>query len=48
MIKSIKFYKRGFILLEMLVVIAVIGIIVAVVFPSFSKMKENQVLKNAI
>ena len=47
MIKSIKFYKRGFTLLEMLVVIAVIGIMVAVVFSSFSKMKENQVLKNA-
>jgi len=41
------FRRRGISLVEVLVVIAIVGIIAAIVFPQFSKMKENQVIKNA-
>ncbi len=34
-------------MLEMLMVVAIIGIIMAIVTPQFSKIKENQVLKTA-
>ena len=33
--------------MEILVVIAVLGILLAIIIPQFSKMKESQVLKNA-
>lgn len=35
-------------MIEMLMVVAIIGILVAVVLPQFSKMKENQILKNTV
>jgi prepilin-type N-terminal cleavage/methylation domain-containing protein len=40
--------QRGMSIVEVLVVISVIGILTAVVLPQFSKVKENQVLKNAV
>ena len=40
------FYKKGITALELLFVVAVIGIIVAIAAPQFLKMKQNQVLKN--
>ncbi|MFA6274501.1 MAG: prepilin-type N-terminal cleavage/methylation domain-containing protein [Candidatus Paceibacterota bacterium] len=41
------FYKKGITILEILIAIAILGIIVAIALPQFSKMRENQVLKNA-
>jgi type II secretory pathway pseudopilin PulG len=38
--------KRGITALEILVILAVLGILFSIVFPQFSKMKENQILKN--
>lgn len=46
--KIFKSKKQGITIVEMLVVIAIIGILVAVAFPQFSKIKENQVLKNTV
>ncbi len=43
-----KIFKRGITVIELLVVLAVLGIIMAVVLPQFSKIKENQVLKNGV
>ena len=40
--------QKGMTLLEILVVIAVLGILLSIVLPQFSKIKENQVLKNAV
>src|SRR3989344_9234934 len=42
------FYKRGITAIEILVVIAVLGIIFAIALPQFSKMRENQVVKTAV
>lgn len=42
------FYKKGITAIEVLVVIAVLGIIFLVVIPQFSKTRENQVLKSAV
>ena len=39
--------QRGITFLEVIITIAIIGIIVAVVLPQFSKMKQLQALKNA-
>lgn len=43
------FYKkaRGITIVELSVVIALIGIIILIMFPQFSRMRENQVIKNA-
>ena len=41
-------YKRGITALEILIVLAVLAGMFAIVIPQFSKMKENQVLKNAV
>ncbi|MFA5777961.1 MAG: prepilin-type N-terminal cleavage/methylation domain-containing protein [Candidatus Paceibacterota bacterium] len=43
----INHFKRGITALELLVVLAVLGIIFAIVIPQFSKIRENQVLKSA-
>lgn len=42
------FYKKGITIIEVLVVIAVVGIIVSVVIPQFAKTRENQVLKSGV
>lgn len=53
MIKSIKIKKdytlgiRGVTVTEILVVVAVMGLIFSVTLPQFSKVRENQVLKSA-
>src|SRR3989338_6528763 len=41
-------YKQGITTVELLIVIVVLGIIFSIVFPQFSKIKENQVLKNGV
>ena len=40
--------NRGVTFVELLIVLAIIGIIVAITLPSFSSIKENQVLNNAV
>jgi len=42
------FFKKGLTLTEVLVVLAVLGIIVSVVLSQFSKIRENQVLKSGV
>ena len=42
------FYKKGISVIELLVVLAGIGLLVAIVLPQFSKIRENQVLKNGV
>ncbi|MEO5635262.1 MAG: type II secretion system protein [Candidatus Paceibacterota bacterium] len=42
------FYKKGFTLIEVLIVIAIVGLLIAIVLPKFSKIRENQVFKGAI
>lgn len=42
------FYKKGITIIELLVVLAVLGIISSIVIPQFSKMRENQVLKSGV
>lgn len=41
-------YKKGITIIEILIVIAVLGIIFSIVIPQFSKMRENQALKNGV
>lgn len=45
MIKNL--YQRGITLLEVLVVISIIGIILAIALPQFSKIRNTQILKGA-
>lgn len=45
---SLGFAKRGVTLAEVLIIIAVIGIITAIALPQFSKIKENQIQKVAV
>lgn len=40
------FYQKGMTLLEIVVVVSIFGILVSVVLPQLSRMKENQVIKN--
>ncbi len=40
------FYKKGFSIAEILIIVAVLGIIFAIVIPQFTKTRELQVLKN--
>jgi len=42
------FYKKGITFIELLIVIAVIGILIAITLPQFSKIRENQVLKSGV
>jgi Tfp pilus assembly protein FimT len=42
------FYIGGVTIMELLAVMAVIGVLVLIVLPQFSKIKENQVLKNGV
>jgi prepilin-type N-terminal cleavage/methylation domain-containing protein len=41
-------YKQGVTLLEIMIVLAIVVILIAVVVPQFSRMRENQALKNAV
>ncbi len=41
-------YKKGITIVEILVVLATIGIMVGVIIPQFSKTRESQVLKSAV
>jgi len=41
-------HKKGITLVEMMIVIGVLGILFLVGLPQFSKMRENQALKNAV
>jgi prepilin-type N-terminal cleavage/methylation domain-containing protein len=41
-------YKRGFTAMELLIVIAAIGMLALVVLPQFSKNRERQVLKSGV
>ena len=43
-----KFFQKGITTLELLLVMAILGILVSIMLPQFSKIKENQVLKNTI
>ncbi len=42
------FCRRGLSILEVLVVLAVVGVIASIVVPQFGKTRENQVLKSAV
>ncbi len=42
------FYKQGITILEVMIVLSVIAILIAVITPQFSKMRENQTVKNAV
>src|SRR3989344_37957 len=42
------FYQRGLSIIELLILIAVIGVLTAVIIPQFSKIRENQVLKSGV
>lgn len=41
-------YKKGITVLEILIVLAILAGMFAIVIPQFSKIRENQVLKNAV
>ena len=43
-----KFYQKGITVLEVLIALAILGILFSIVLPQFSKIRENQVLKNAV
>ena len=40
--------RRGITIIELLIVLAVLGVIISVMLPQFSRIRENQVLKNGI
>lgn len=42
------FYKKGITAMEILIVVSVLGILFLITLPQFSKIKENQILKNAL
>jgi len=43
-----KFFQKGITAVEILIVVSILGILVLIVLPQFSKIKENQVIKNTI
>ncbi len=40
-------HKKGFTLIEILFVIAIIGILISIILPQFSKMRQNQLLASS-
>lgn len=42
------FYHKGIAIAEILIAIAIIGLLAIVVIPQFSSLRENQVLKNTV
>jgi Tfp pilus assembly protein FimT len=42
------FYKKGISIIEILVIIAVLGVIFSIIVPQFSKSREMQVLKSGV
>lgn len=42
------FYKKGITFIEILIVVSILSILSAVILPQFSKIKENQILKNTV
>ncbi|OGI95136.1 hypothetical protein A3A03_01795 [Candidatus Nomurabacteria bacterium RIFCSPLOWO2_01_FULL_40_18] len=42
------FYQKGLTAIELLVIVAVLGIIFSIVIPQFAKMRENQVFKSTV
>lgn len=46
--KQKTFYTQGITAIEILIVLAVLGILFSVITPQFSKIRENQVLKSAV
>ena len=43
-----KFHQKGITAVEILIVVSILGILVLIALPQFSKIKENQVLKNTL
>ena len=43
-----KFYQKGMTVVETLIVISIMVVLILIVLPQFSKIKENQVIKNAV
>lgn len=43
-----KSFKNGITIIETILTVAIIGILVIIILPQFSKMKENQVAKNSM
>jgi Tfp pilus assembly protein FimT len=41
------FHKKGVTIIELLIIITILGILILIVLPQFSKIRENQVLKAA-
>ncbi len=41
-------YEKGITFLEILIVCAIVGILAAIVLPQFAKVRENQVVKDAV
>lgn len=42
------FYKKGITVVELLIIFAVLAFIFSIIIPQFSKIRENQVLKNGV
>lgn len=42
------FYEKGLTVIELLIIVAVLGVIILIVLPQFSKTRENQVLKSGV
>lgn len=41
-------YKRGITIIEITIVVLILGVLLTVILPQFSKIKENQVIKAAV
>ena len=41
------FYKKGITALEIIIVLGVVGVLLALILPNFSKIREDQVVKSA-